>query len=136
MFACAAALLNRSHGLADSHSMRLQFWKRQARSGDGSPMPRRTGRLSQHTLSCNLGRVLDISAGGMRVLARRVPRGFVDVNLVGHPLPGPLKAVRQWSRRVGWFRHEIGLKFDAVSPDVAQRLSNIACSCRLRGSSI
>jgi hypothetical protein len=134
MFATAAVKVIRSRRLTDSFRMRLRFWKKRERAGDGSPLPRRTGRLCQHTLSCNLGRVLDISAGGMRIITRKVPRGFVDVHLVGHPLPGSLKAVRQWSRRLGWFRHEVGLRFETVTPDVAQRLSAIACSCRLRSS--
>ena len=96
--------------------------------------PRRTGRLNQHTLMCNLGRVLDISAGGMRILCKKVPRSRVSVQLVGHPLPAKLTAVKQWSKRRGMFEHEVGLKFEDVTPAVAKCLSEIACGCRLRAA--
>jgi hypothetical protein len=97
-------------------------------------LPRRTGRLTQQALTCNLGQVLDISAGGMRVITKRVPRRPVNIQLAGHALPGPLTAVTQWSKRKGFFCHEVGLKFENVTPQVAKHLTNIACGCRLRAA--
>lgn len=93
---------------------------------------RRFGRLPQEVLTSNIGVVLDLSAGGMRVLARRLPAQRVAITLRGYSLPGPLIAEAQWSRRIGMFRHEIGLRFPDPPANVTQVLTQIAATHRLR----
>jgi len=93
---------------------------------------RKSGRLPQDALVCNLGIVLDISAGGMRILCTRPPRKRVRIHLHGHKLPAPLIAVRAWSKRMGLLKHKVGLRFENVSPALAQRLTAIAAANRMR----
>jgi hypothetical protein len=93
---------------------------------------RRCGRLPQDTLSCNLGTVLDISATGMRVLGVRVPGHGVKVKIRGVRFPQTLRAKVTWSKRLGLFRHEVGLEFLDVSPETAKVLTAIAIDGRKR----
>jgi hypothetical protein len=93
---------------------------------------RRSGRLPQESLQCNLGTVLDISAGGMRVLTRAKPSGRLNVVLQGYPLPEPLAAEVAWTKRSGLFMREVGLCFHDVSPQMAQFLTRIAMMHRFR----
>ena len=93
---------------------------------------RKSGRLPQDALVCNLGIVLDISAGGMRILCSRPPRKRVRVRLHGYKLPSPLIAVRAWSRRMGLLKHKVGMRFENVSPALAHRLTAIAATNRMR----
>ena len=93
---------------------------------------RKSGRLPQDALACNLGIVLDISAGGMRILCTRPPRKRVRVRLHGYKLPAPLIAVRAWSKRIGLLKHRVGLRFENVSPALAHRLTAIAAANRMR----
>ena len=93
---------------------------------------RRTGRLPQESLVSNLGMVLDISVGGMRVLCRKVPTGKIDVQLVGYDLPGTLSATPAWSKKVGFFKSEVGLRFEEVTPEMALYLTRIAATHRFR----
>jgi hypothetical protein len=93
---------------------------------------RRFGRLPQESLQCNLGLVIDISAGGMRVLTRSKPRNNIHITLHGYPLPGPLVANVTWVKRAGLFMREIGLCFEGVTPEMAQVLTGIASIHRFR----
>lgn len=93
---------------------------------------RRFGRLPLETLECNLGTVLDLSAGGMRVLCRKVPKVQTIVEIDGYPMPQPLIANVTWTRRTGLFKHEVGLQFQNVSPEIARVLSQIAGCNRMR----
>src|SRR5688572_23729885 len=96
------------------------------------PGRRRTGRLQQEMLSCNIGDVLDISAGGMRVLSRQNVPERIQVFLNGYQLPGKLIAELAWTKKVGLRKLEVGLRFVDVSPEVAQTLTAIAASNRFR----
>ncbi|MFO0826662.1 MAG: PilZ domain-containing protein [Phycisphaerales bacterium] len=74
---------------------------------------RRFGRLHmESTLSCTLGRVLDLSLGGLRVMCRRAPKtNVLDVRLWDSQ-DGIQTEVRVvWHVRRGFFRHELGLQF-------------------------
>jgi hypothetical protein len=93
---------------------------------------RKFGRLPQDTLKSNLGAVLDISAGGMRVLCHRVPRGQVEIYLLDNQLPGRLMAEVSWSKRVGLFKFEVGLRFENLTPSMSQCLTSIAAANRQR----
>lgn len=89
---------------------------------------RRFGRIRQESLTCNLGVVHDLSAGGMRVCGRRSPAWdvIVQIRFDGFQLPGPLCATMTWSRRVGLFKHEFGVRFEDPDPEVLRCLTMIA----------
>lgn len=91
---------------------------------------RKFGRLVQQALRCNLGTILDISAGGMAVRVKHVPDGECLVEIPGHPLPGPLRAKMIWWRKSGFFSSDIGLQFIEVTPEMARRLCAIASANR------
>jgi hypothetical protein len=98
----------------------------------GSGSRRRFGRLPQEALQCNLGAVLDISAGGMRVLTRSKPSGKIEIVLKGYPMPGRLVASVSWVKRAGLFMREVGLCFENLSPEMSQALTSIASVHRYR----
>jgi signal transduction histidine kinase len=90
------------------------------------------GRLPQELLQCNLGQVLDLSMGGMRIQCNKVPKGRLDVEL--HDIEGTvnLQAEVMWSRRLRFRKYEVGLYFPHVAPDVARQLTRVSLNHRLR----
>jgi hypothetical protein len=100
-------------------------------SRDGRRIP---GRLPQEQLVCDLGPVLDLSAGGMRVLCTRPLLGKMDVGLRGSDFGVKLCTKVAWSRRLGFRRHEIGLTFLDVDEKVATMLSRISSDHRARSA--
>jgi len=90
------------------------------------------GRLPQELLQSNLGPVLDLSMGGMRVRCSRAPKGEVDVDLMGLQAPVRLRAEVMWTRRQGLRKYEVGLKFVDISPDVAKQLTELSLNHSLR----
>jgi hypothetical protein len=103
------------------------------RGEKGVPEPRRrTGRLPQESLMCNLGLILDLSVGGMRILCRKAPTHPVEIEITGHTLPGKLIATLAWSKKVGLFKTEIGLRFEKVTAEMATCLTQIAAINRFR----
>ena len=90
------------------------------------------GRLPQELLQCNLGPVLDLSMGGMRIQCSKAPKGRLEVELMD--LEGPVKIQAQvmWTRRLRFRRYEVGLYFPHVAPDVAKQLTRVSLNHRLR----
>lgn len=93
---------------------------------------RRSGRLPQEALICNFGMVLDLSVGGMRVICRKAPMEPVEIQMLGFDLPGPLKAIPAWSKRVGFFKSEVGFRFEDITPEMGACLTRIAATHRFR----
>ena len=93
---------------------------------------RRSGRLPQESLTCNLGAVLDLSAGGMRLLCNRPLDGKLRVFLAGYDLSVALQAEVVWTHRHGRRRHEVGLKLLDVDHDLTAILSRISTMHRQR----
>lgn len=89
---------------------------------------RRFGRVRQQGLYCNLGEIVDICADGVRIrTSHKVARGTLhSIRLKGFPLPGPLCGMVVWSKRLGFFKHEIGMHFDQTTPEVINQLTTIA----------
>lgn len=106
-------------------------WAQQGPQGGGASR-RRTGRLPQEALVCNLGLILDISVGGMRVMSRTPHSGVVNVKFRDYPTPEPLLATVTWSKRAGIFMREMGLRFENVSPQMSSVLTQIASAHRFR----
>lgn len=96
---------------------------------DGRRVP---ARLPQDSLECDLGPVLDLSAGGMRVLATRPVNGEIRVSLRGDHLDLKIRCSVAWIRKLGFRRHEIGLTFLDVDGEVSTILSRIATDHRAR----
>jgi signal transduction histidine kinase len=90
------------------------------------------GRLPQELLRCNLGVVLDLSMGGMRIRCTKAPKGRLDVEIDDVEGPVRLQAEVMWSRRLGFRRYEVGLYFPHVPPDVARQLTRVSLNHRLR----
>lgn len=80
---------------------------------------------------CDLGVVIDLSASGMRVLATRRHRGELAITVQTAHEAVPLLAMVVWSRRVGFRRHMIGMRFMDVEADAVALLSQIAASHRI-----
>jgi signal transduction histidine kinase len=90
------------------------------------------GRLPQELLQCNLGPVLDLSMGGMRVQCSKAPKGRLEVELMDIEGPVRLRAEVMWSRRLRFRKYEVGLYFPHVAPDVAKQLTRVSLNHRLR----
>ncbi len=100
-------------------------------SRDGRRIP---GRLPQEQLVSDLGPVLDLSAGGMRVLCTRPLLGMKDVGLRSGDLRLNLRTKVAWSRRLGFRRHEIGLTFLDADEKLGTMLSRISSDHRARSA--
>jgi len=92
---------------------------------------RKFGRFIQQRLICNLGEVLDLSAGGMAVRCRHVPEGEFTIQIAGYSLPETLRARMIWWRKTGLFKRDVGVQFIDVSPAMAKCLCAIASANRL-----
>ena len=89
---------------------------------------RRThARLSQEALQCNLGEVIDLSLGGMQVRCARMPKDkVIEVELIHQTETIKLNAEVMRSTKIGFRKHEIGLRFLDVDPDTAKLLSQVS----------
>ncbi len=88
---------------------------------------RRCGRFrSGRSLTCNLGAVLDLSRGGLRVVSRRRLEGerLVELFTVDRRLRVPANVI--WCDRVGFRKHVVGLEFPASTPELAHHLMAFA----------
>ncbi len=94
---------------------------------------RRThARLSQESLVCDLGPVLDLSIGGLRVLCKRCHDGPMTIRLSAFEFDMNLDGQVVWTRHLGFRRYEIGVEFLNVDDDTAKILSRISAIHRMR----
>ena len=92
---------------------------------------RRFGRIKGGRLGCNLGSVLDLSSGGMRIQARRsLRKGEVSVELWSRTQRATIRAKIVWCRRVAFRRYEVGLEFQEVSEETSRALTSFATYLR------
>ncbi len=84
------------------------------------------GRLHQDGLVCNMGQVVDLSSGGMRVLAKRPHHGELTVCVDGFDMTLRLQANIVWCERHGFRCFEMGLEFLYVDEEMGQILSRIS----------
>ncbi len=89
------------------------------------------GRIHQQALLSTLGPVLDLSAGGMRLLSTKRIDGEHDVMVLSGSGSVEVRARTCWCRRLGLFRFEVGMAFVGVPPQAARTLAAIAVSHRL-----
>lgn len=97
------------------------------------PGPERRGavRFQLGELKCNLGRVLDLSSGGVRLLRRRKLKGRHELTLFDRDGGVRVEAEVRWTRRLGLFKHEMGLQFVNVPPDIAAKLKRLFSKNRI-----
>lgn len=90
-------------------------------------------RLPQEGLESNFGRVIDLSIDGMRITCSKVPPEdeVLDVELKDPDGVVSLKAQLVWSRRVGFRRHEVGLRFIEVTRALAADLTRVSLNHRV-----
>ena len=92
----------------------------------GCASRRRFGRFSAGRLGCNLGRVMDLSGGGMRVRCSRRSSGIVEVQLWTVKCRTTVQAKIVWARRIGFRNYELGLEFRDLTPESREDLNMFA----------
>ena len=112
--------------------MPADFESSDPRSSDSWSNRRSAGRVLQQGVACDLGPVLDISAGGMRILSTRSRKGRVQISLMSSESKMSLVAQAVWSVRIGFRRHLIGLQFQDLDDAAQQRLASIAMRHRIK----
>jgi PilZ domain len=89
---------------------------------------RKHGRVKCQGIYCSFGEILDMSGSGMRVLsAIRPPAVDKIVTVTIQTLEGPIAVEARviWSRRAGFFKREIGMRFVDLLPSAASALSRV-----------
>lgn len=88
---------------------------------------RRAGRLFQESLASNFGPVIDVSHDGVRIRCRRIPSVKNGIELHGL-LAGSvrLKCEIAWTRRVGLFTHEVGIRLLDLDQYARRRLRDLS----------
>lgn len=100
-----------------------------ARGGDDKPSNRRSaGRVRCEGVTCAWGKLLDASATGARLISRRSlkPGDIGVLEIEGPDRRFRVRAKIVWSRKRGWWKHEVGVQFVDVPPEARQQLTRIA----------
>ncbi len=87
---------------------------------------RKHARVCPEGLLCDVGEVLNISAGGVRLLTKRALKDPVELRFWRGKDGVVLSATIVWSRREGFRQHVIGLQFADPSQVQIQKLMDIA----------
>lgn len=117
------------NGIPNENVIRLIDRSMSADKPDG----RGRGRMRCNNVNSSFGPVLDFSATGVRVLAKREVKpgendSAIDIELQSDFDPVTVKVRVRWTRRLGFRRWEAGLEFVDVSDEVRSVLSEIARS--------
>ena len=111
----------------DERAFTIWFTVTLAKSSEGSDNRRAHARLTQEALTCNLGEVLNLSLGGMQVRCiRAVKDKLVGVQLTYEGETIQLQAQVVRSTKVGFRKHELGLRFLDVDPETAKQLRRVS----------
>lgn len=89
-----------------------------------------TGRLRPGNLTCDIGKVMDISSGGMRIRCRGKPKmapGQLFPTHV-HAPGGHIRLICHvvWRNKIRFRRWELGLRFVDMTPELRSALSVLA----------
>ncbi len=81
---------------------------------------------STGSVTTNLGKVLDISSGGLRVLSKTKAEGQGHVELITpiNRVVVPSRVV--WCHKVGFRKYVMGLEFINLTPELTQMVTEIA----------
>lgn len=97
---------------------------------------RQHGRLRIENLPCSLGTVIDLSAGGMRVITSKL-----SAKKAGEIVPVELNSSRHsvvamaevtWGERIGFRKHIVGLRFVNLEEEQRKRICAIARAYAIR----
>ena len=116
-------------GQSDAYKI-IQRRERAMDEGSGSDNRRQFGRLNCLDLDSSLGPVLDLSAGGMRVICAHAQDGPMEVEILDVDPPLSLKAQVAWSTRLASGEYEVGLRFVDLTREDAHRLGILATQRR------
>lgn len=83
-------------------------------------------------LMCSHGSVLDISRDGLRLLCTRRLKGVQEVRLWDNSEGVDVVAEAMWTKRLGFRRHEIGLRLLGLDPAVADRFDELGSGASFR----
>jgi hypothetical protein len=98
---------------------------------DGGNGRRRFGRLPLEAVQCDLGKVLELSANGMRVKTRKLPEGVFTVRIFGLGMELEVQGHVVWSKRAGLLGAKMaGVEFLEVSPTVSRQLTTLGMNNR------
>jgi len=101
------------------------FWEHLGRGDETDRNRRQRGRIRQESVASSFGPVLDLSAGGARILSTGAPRGHLEITLNDGQHQLTLTAEVMWTCRRGLFKREIGVKFIGVTPEEARLLAKM-----------
>ena len=87
---------------------------------------RRFGRSKGTRLGCSIGRVIDLSGGGLRIRCSTRLSSQMDVKLWTAKRQITVPAKVAWVRRIGFRKYEIGLEFLDMTPATRKDLSTFA----------
>ena len=87
---------------------------------------RKFGRFKGTRLGCNIGRVMDLSDGGLRIRCSTRLSSQMDVKLWTAKRQITVPAKVAWVRRIGFRKYEIGLEFRNLTPETRTDLSTFA----------
>ena len=93
---------------------------------------RRHGRLPLEFLQCNLGQVINMSAGGICVRGSAAPHGKTEVTFADHTLPETLTGRVVWQKEIDEDSWLSGLEWVDLSKSLAAQLTIIATAYRDR----
>ena len=82
-------------------------------------------------LACNRGCVMDLSTGGMRLLAKRRLRGKVPISIWDRHRGVKLTGTVVWSKRIGFRQWMIGLSFGELDASTRRDLATLAADNRV-----
>lgn len=97
-------------------------WVKQLQKIGSASDRRSSGRIQTEGVWTNLGVVLDLSRGGMRVMGKRKLQESTRVHFYSSEGEMELEARVRWCKRRGLRRFESGIQFDTVTPDQSQFL--------------
>lgn len=92
---------------------------------------RARGRVRQQGVTSNLGVVIDLSGGGVRILSTTGFEGKQNVTISCDTDAVDVKAEVVWCRRVGFRRFLVGMKFVELDESGAKIVGRIASTHRL-----
>ncbi len=94
---------------------------------EGDSDRRRRGRVkSRGSVTSNLGSVLDISSGGLRVLSKTKVEGEGRVELISPTKRVIVTARVVWCHKVAFRKYVMGLEFIDLTPELTRTLTEIA----------
>lgn len=89
-------------------------------------------RRSPDWLMCSHGSVLDVSRDGLRLLSTKRLNGVYQIRLWDNRETMEVVAETIWTRRLGFRRHEIGLRLVGLEPAVADQLDELGSGMSFR----